>query len=709
MDVGPEKEATRIIRGVEETTNAAVSFFRNGSTISVCADEVAPSIAMGVSPIRRGYDELKRRNAKVRWITEISEDNLSYCRDLMRYAEVRHLDGVRGNFGVSDKEYIATATTKKMQPVPEVIYSNAKSVVEQNQYVFDTLWSRAVAAQDRIWEIDGGTLRRETKTLKNPAEILEATIASAQRSKQLVICSSSDRLVSAYRFSLDTFREILNRYRQNKHLGIRWIIKIDDNEKDNRLREAIRTFSEFGMKIKHVKDLPPMTFSLSEKEIALTIDGIHGESADRSAIFTNEPVFLEHFANIFEGLWNSGIDAKERLEQIQRKINTFIDIIENPLEIQHRYLALVASAKEQILLFLPTTTAYRREEKMGIFRSLEEAASRGAEIRILLPTDKEIEEKIQQMIDLKRGFEIRRIKTGGQTEARSKIVIVDKTEYLMVELRDNTKETFIEAVGSAIVSNSRPTVLSYLTMFDSLWGQSALHEKLEAHDRMQKEFINIAAHELRTPAQSILGYAELLQTDPGDQASDMLKALTRNAYRLQALITDILDVARIEAGTLILEKETLNLIELINSAVSDAESQAKMDNKKIRISHIIKNTQQLGEKKELMVSADRDRILQVLSNLLSNALKFTKEGEILVTSDLKEKEAIIKIKDTGSGIDYEIFPKLFEKFATKSEKGTGLGLFVSKNIIQAHGGKIWAENNPDGVGATFAFSLPMSL
>lgn len=709
MDVGPEHEATKIIRGVEETTKAAVSFFRNGSTINVCADELAPSIAMGLPSIRRGYDELKSRNAKVRWITEISEDNLSYCRDLMNYAEVRHLDGVRGNFGVSDREYIATATTKKMQPVPELIYSNAKSVVEQNQYVFDTLWSRALAAKDRIWEIDGGTLRRETKTLKNPAEIREETLASAQRSKQYVICSSSDRLVNAYRFSLDTFKEILDRYKQNKHLGIRWIIKIDDNEKDNRLIEAIRTFSEYGMKIKHVKNLPPMTFSLSEKEISVTIDGIDEESADRSAIFTNEPAFLEHFANIFDELWNSGIDAKARLEQLQSKINTFIDIIENPLEIQHRYLALVASAKKQILLFLPTTTAYRREEKMGIFRSLEEAASRGAEIRILLPTDKEIEEKIQQLIDMKRGFEIRRIKTGGQTEARSKILIVDKTEYLMVELRDNTKETFIEAVGSAIFSNSRPTVLSYLTMFDSLWGQSELHEKLEAHDKMQREFINIAAHELRTPAQSILGYSELLQTDPGEQASDMLKALTRNAYRLQALITDILDVARIEAGTLVLEKETLNLIELINSSTSDAESQAKMDNKKIKFLHIIKNTQQLGEKKELMVSADRDRILQVLSNLLSNALKFTKEGEILVTADRKDKEVIIEIKDTGSGIDYEILPKLFEKFATKSEKGTGLGLFVSKNIIQAHGGKIWAENNPDGVGATFSFSLPMSL
>ena len=346
---------------------------------------------------------------------------------------------------------------------------------------------------------------------------------------------------------------------------------------------------------------------------------------------------------------------------------------------------------------------------MGIFRSLEEASSRGADIRILLPTDIEIEEKIQRMIELNKGFEIRRIKTSVPTEARSKILIVDKREYLMVELRDNSKDTFVEAVGSAIFSNSTPTVLSYVTMFDSLWGQSELHEKLEAHDRMQREFINIAAHELRTPTQSILGYSELLQNDPGEQAPAMLKALTRNAYRLQALITDILDVARIEAGTLIIEKDNVNLMDLIKMALSDIENQAKIDSKKIKISHTIKNLRRLDEEKDLIIHADKDRILQVLSNLLGNALKFTIEGEIATTTELKDEEVIVWIKDTGTGIDREIFPKLFEKFVSKSEKGTGLGLFVSKNIIQAHGGRIWAENNSDGVGATFAFSLPIEV
>ncbi len=329
----------------------------------------------------------------------------------------------------------------------------------------------------------------------------------------------------------------------------------------------------------------------------------------------------------------------------------------------------------------------------------------------MVPTDEGIEQEIQEKVKSKKGFKIRRIKTNIPTEVRSKILVVDRREYLMVELKDNSKETFVEAVGSAIFSNSKSTILSYVTMFDSLWGQSELYEKLEAHDRMQREFINIAAHELRTPVQSILGYSELLQGNPDEDAEVMLKSLTRNAYRLQALITDILDVARIEAGTLILDRENLNLTDLIESAISDVENQVKSNSKKIEISYSHKQIQQQDqprEEKDLIVDADRDRILQVLSNLLNNALKFTNEGNIAIMLEKKGNQVIVKVKDSGSGIDSEIFPKLFEKFVSKSEKGTGLGLFISKNIIEAHGGRIWAENNPGGTGATFTFSLPIA-
>jgi two-component system, OmpR family, sensor histidine kinase VicK len=702
-----EPETTEILRGAEDTTHAVVLFFANAKWVGACGDSVAPSVAMGVEPIKKCYENLKSRKVKVRWITEITQDNLSYCKALMQYAEVRHLDGIKGNFGVSDSAYTATATVNKAQPVPELIHSTAKSVVEQNKNVFDTLWGKAILAEDRIKEIEEGVIRPEIKAVKDPLEILQDTVGLIRRSKQYSVCSVSGGLLYAHNYSFDTFKEILELHMSGKHLGIRWVTKIEDNE-DSRLLEIIKTFMKLGMQIRHVTTIPPMSFGISEKETGVTVENMRGGSLNANAIFSSEPSIIEQFAAIFEELWNKGINAKERIEEIESHTMTFIDIIHNPAEIQKRYHALVASAREHVLLFLPTTTAYIREEKIGIFESLEQAVARGANIRILLPTDKEIEEKIQQKIKLKKGFEIRKIKTTNTTEARSKILIVDNRTYLMVELKDNTKETFVEAVGSAIISNSKSTVLSYITMFDSLWRQAELYEKLEAHDRMQKEFINIAAHELRTPTQAILGYSELLQNVPGKLSADMLKSLTRNAYRLQSLITDILDVARIESGSFLIEKEKLNLTDLISTVIEDAKNQVKISGKKIEISYFDKQMQEAQqEKKDLIVEADKERILQVLSNLLSNALKFTKEGSISVTKEKLENEVIVKVKDSGSGIDLEIFPKLFEKFATKSEKGTGLGLFISKNIIEAHGGRIWAENNPDGLGATFAFSLPL--
>jgi two-component system, OmpR family, sensor histidine kinase VicK len=703
----PEPETTEILRGAEDTTRAVVLFFTNANWVSAYADSLAPSVAMGVEPIKECYENLKSRKVKVRWITEITEDNLSHCKALMQYAELRHLDGIKGNFEVSDTAYIATATVNKAQPLPELIYSSAKSVVEQNKNVFDTLWSKAVLAEDRIREIEEGRTRPEIRAVKDPGEILQDTIGLLRRSKQYSVCSVPDGMLYAHNHSFHAFKEILDLHRIGKHAGIRWVTNIEGNE-DSKLLEVIKTFTELGMQIRHVSTIPPMSFGISEKEMGVTVENMRGGSLNASAIFSSEPAILEQFAAIFELLWDRGINAKDRIEEIESQTKTFIDIIQNPAEIQKRYHALVASARQQVRLFLPTTTAYTREEKIGIFESLEEAVGRGAHIRILLPTDKEIEEKIKQKIELKKGFEIRKIKTTITTEARSKILIVDNRTYLMVELKDNSKETFIEAVGSAIISNSKSTVLSYVTMFDSLWRQAELYEKLEAHDKMQKEFINVAAHELRTPTQAILGYSELLQNDSGEYAADMLKSLTRNAYRLQSLITDILDVAKIEAGTLNLERENLNLTDLITTAIEEVKNQVKTSGKRIEISYVHKQIREAQEMNDLIVDVDKDRILQVLSNLLGNALKFTKEGKIAVTTEKVNNEVIVKVKDSGSGIDREIFLKLFEKFASKSEKGTGLGLFISKNITEAHGGRIWAENNPDGIGATFTFTLPIA-
>ena len=229
------------------------------------------------------------------------------------------------------------------------------------------------------------------------------------------------------------------------------------------------------------------------------------------------------------------------------------------------------------------------------------------------------------------------------------------------------------------------------------------NEQLKVHDKMQQEFINIASHEMKTPTQAILGYSKLIQRHP-DRREAMLEAIARNASRLQRLTNDILDVTRIETQSLKLNLERVNLNQLILDVIEDQINQIEKTNKDIKISHE-------PQDQTIEVEADRNRLTQVISNLLSNAIKFTKKGTIRVTEEVKDGKALVSIKDTGQGIDPEIFPRLFSKFAAKSETGTGLGLFISKSIVEAHGGKIWAEenSNSDGKkGAVFTFSIPVS-
>ena len=223
------------------------------------------------------------------------------------------------------------------------------------------------------------------------------------------------------------------------------------------------------------------------------------------------------------------------------------------------------------------------------------------------------------------------------------------------------------------------------------------NEQLKVHDKMQKEFINIASHEMKTPTQAILGYSELLQHHP-DKKDDIIQAILRNAVRLQRLTSDILDVTKIESHSLKLHKEKFNLKDVIVYCINDVTINNGRNNKNVKL---------LYEPKDIIVDADRGRISQVISNLLSNALKFTTDGSISITSKKEDSHALVSIKDTGTGIHSELTPRLFSKFASKSFSGTGLGLFISKSIIEAHGGKIWAKNNTEGdKGATFTFSLP---
>ncbi len=231
------------------------------------------------------------------------------------------------------------------------------------------------------------------------------------------------------------------------------------------------------------------------------------------------------------------------------------------------------------------------------------------------------------------------------------------------------------------------------------------NEQLKEHDLMQREFINIAAHELRTPTQSIVGYLELLKNYP-ENFKKYLEPLERNSQRLYRLTEDILDIARIESNNLKLKKERFEIRNLIKETIDDFTNKYK-NTQKNDFEILDSNEKNNLRNKEIFVKADKVRIQQVILNLLSNAYKFTENGKIIIKIKKNDNQINIKVQDNGQGIYHDILPRLFEKFATKSEVGTGLGLYISKNIIEAHGGSIKGYNNLDGKGATFEFILPI--
>lgn len=241
---------------------------------------------------------------------------------------------------------------------------------------------------------------------------------------------------------------------------------------------------------------------------------------------------------------------------------------------------------------------------------------------------------------------------------------------------------------------------------------AAANEQLKTSDRLQKEFIDIAAHELRTPVQPMIAIMELLgfyplEKEEGQGEEEVrvgradMKMIARNAIRLERLSSDILDATRIEGGRLVLHKQPTRLKELISVAVENATSQVKNAN--------VKLVTDVSD--DIIAVVDPERIMQVLSNLLNNAIRYTEQGTITITLRKQDGSAKVTVKDTGSGIHSNVMSRLFTKFAstTNTAGGTGLGLYIVKAIIDAHGGRIWAENNDDGRGASFSFTLPIQV
>ena len=547
-----EQEFTRVYYGGETVIDTILQFLNKSyDIIYACVDQTRPSLTIDIALLKEAFLDAKRRGVKLFYITEITRDNLSYCKQLITMVdELRHLDGIKGNFYISETGYLAPATFhEKGKPASQIIYSNVKELIEHQKYVFDTFWDKAISAEQRIREI--------------------------------------------------------------------------------------------------------------EEE--------------------REPDFYEV------------ITDNEKASQI------LID--------------LAKAVKKEALFLLPNDKAMLRLDRMGLIDYAIKASHNGATVKIICPIS-EANAKVVKRIS-ERAPQIQVL--NGNISPYG-MYIVDNEKFLRAELRQPEAKKFSEAIGLVVYSNRRNTVDSFKSIFELLWKENESVEEVKRAYRMQKEFINIASHEMKTPTQAILGYTGLLRQHP-EKRDQMIQGISRNALRLQRLTNDILDVTRIESQTLNLNKERFNLKYLITSIVEDYRRQIQENKSNVRLLYDIKRHKKNAS---LTIEADRGRITQVLSNLLNNAIKFASEkkerGQVVSVSTVADYdsknndcgEIIVSIKDSGEGIHPDIFPRLFTRFATKSFTGTGLGLYISKNIVEAHGGRMWAENNHNGEGAIFRFSLPLS-
>lgn len=733
--------------------------------LNLCLHINDPSALINVPEFKSLYCLIKNTSIKIRLITEINSNNLKYCKQLNKEFEVelRHLDNVKGNFGISDGEqYITSSVLENSKSLNEIVYSNVKGIVEQNTFMYEILWNKGTPLDQKIKEIEDGLSPIETKVLVTPDTIINQCIDFIKSTSNVLCnCSSTEsmEMVHSNNSLFDAYRNRQTKFNKGeKKGGIRWITFI---ENDIKYVNVIRKYLEIGIEVRHCNILPPLNFGVSDKQVITTVESLERSKLFQTLLYSTEPSIMNYFQSIFDELWKTGIDAQKRIRQIEKGLGSEITkLIENPFEIKSQLSSLIQNANEEILIIFPSITSINIQSNYGFIEILLQKCQQDVKVRILCPLDKGIKnvffyeyEKNQTSSKIEN-MTVREINI--QKENKPLIFLIDRKHALVIELKDNSQLVFEEAIGIATYSTSKFTVLSYMSIFESLWDQTEMYndlrtanenlkktnDKLIESEQIEREFINTAAHELRTPTQAIAGYSEFddelftsimkNKKEIGRQELERIfyslhnhhEDIARNATRLTNLINNLLDVARIDSSQknrIMLNNETFDLTKEIRDQIN-LEHRLKLKDKNIRVNFINETFEE-----SCLVYADKSRLNQILTNLLDSAIKFSKQDtsiEIMIRMDeLKEQSEhnnqppkrenqpsgeiiYVAVSDSGRGISQKILPNLFEKFMTDSDIGTGLGLYISKRLVEAMGGRIWAYNNNDGIGSTFVFSLP---
>ena len=660
---GRVDEAISLAKETDEIEIALDDFAsRARGEIDVCSDRQSLAAMVASGELGKILERGKAAGFRVRYLTEITKENESYSRELAKKVELRHLDGVTGNFAISDvREYVGPLVTDDGR-LGQVIYSNAKPLFEQHRYLFDTLWERAVPAENRLGELSGAAPPVVTRLMMGETDILRSLQRVLEASDELVGCFT----VGAIETVIDSLPEALAGVVERKRGetgGIRWVTSIDEAD-----IPIVQRCLEMGISVRHTSRLPPLSFGCSSSALVASIQaGAQGLSM-RNVLTSNEPAYVKHFRLVFEEIWKNGIDAEKRLDELSQGLErSEVEIIQNARESMKTAWQLARSAKEVLMLF-STPMAFIRQVNSDLADQMREVlASSHVKVKLLVPEDESITPIVEEVKKSLPMIEIRTMNKSLKTKIS--ILVIDRGKTMVFETKDDSREELYESLGITAFTESKSLGESFATIFDGFWKQTELYEQLEIHDKMQRDFVNIAAHELRTPVQAIINYAELAKSYE-DNREEYYDKLLKSVLRLHKLTEDILDAARIESKTLRLNKEVFLLNDVLRGTVDEQRRAATKKGLKLH----------LEQPEPVYIFGDKTRIGQVLANLLINAVKFTDRGSIQVTARLDKRagNVTVRVADTGIGIDRSMVPVLFARFMAKSESGTGLGLFISR-------------------------------
>lgn len=676
----------------------------------------APAITLGIPKLITSYSNLLKKGGKIRCITEITRDNIEYCKCLQEYVtELRHLDGIKGCIVTNDDEYMATALIKPNEVVSHAIYSTYDELLEQGQYIFDTFWENSISFSKRSKIIEEGLDQIKTRILTETKDISQKLIEIARESRYLKVYSSVEGLrLSSTQFS-GINKRILKEYRNKNHDGYFWIVSLENKSDLDIAKGLLRE----GFKIKHSDNKPFINFIVSDKSFASSFEKLKGDKMVSNLLVSNDPLYMEHFNMVFDDLWNSAIEIIQREKEIihYNYLNTrTISSVVDALKLTAEYYTF---STEEILIIIPSFNGLLRLINSKELNILTNIANNRIVVKILMIYDKGLD-FLKELKLQYPNIEFKKIHIDIHMSHR--IIIIDRSKTIIWKIKDDKQPHIVDAIGIATFIENKSISLAYYSMFDTLWIQ------LERFNRLK----------------------EIYQQDNEPNKNQIIfnNSVTENGQKLYSLTENMLDLSKIEENLFNMKFRKFDLFSLLSNTKTNFDNMIKKNGLHLLINFL--NT----DIKNITIEADKDRIEQVINNLINNSIKSIsmKEkradtppeyfGKILISVEKRKADIdnvnreinnnikkikfdknlsylnheqmlnrnkdiiIVSILDNGEVIDPKLIQDLFGNFL-KSVYDNELSLYISKKIVEAHGGRMWANNLENKNWIIFSFSLPL--